>query len=160
MQSGSWGLTFMILVTTAFRYVIAADVVWEYILQEPCLTVIIPKFSGSHFSLYIPPDGRKISSVFYLVFTTDEWSRIFTPLNSDSRWFSASSVWSVLPMGVAPEAIVEYLCSSIVSNIPLLSINVIPTKTSLSFIFFVGWAFSAPDGSSPRGYNGGACSRL
>jgi hypothetical protein len=63
------------------------------------------------------------------------------PLSSGAR--------PVLPMGVAPEAIVE-IFSGIGSNI--LSSHLPAVVLSC---YFVGDAPSASDGSSPRGYKGG-----
>jgi hypothetical protein len=63
---------------------------------------------------------------------------------------TSSGACSSLPMGVAPESIVERLISSIGSKtICFLTCHEIITLLNK----IVGCALSAPDGSSPRGYS-------
>jgi hypothetical protein len=72
----------------------------------------------------------------------------------------SSGARPALPMGVAPEAIVECLfeyrhkVSSNASRIFDLRKNIFPYDR-----FSIGCVTSGPDGSSPRGYDGGACSQ-
>jgi hypothetical protein len=71
-------------------------------------------------------------------------------LSSIVHYKTSSGVRPALPMGVAPEAIVEKLISSIGSKtMCLLSCHEIITYLNK----IVGCALSALDGSSPRGYS-------
>jgi hypothetical protein len=68
----------------------------------------------------------------------------------ESMFIYSSGTRSVLPMGVAPEAIVEYLYSSIGSKDSCTYCDVIPAKTMLPFILFSSGACSAlPMGVAP-----------
>jgi hypothetical protein len=53
-------------------------------------------------------------------------------------------------MGVAPEAIVKFLYSSIGSKLLACLYNLVPLKTILLYTIFIGCAFSASDGFYPE----------
>jgi hypothetical protein len=88
----------------------------------------------------ISPDGSKTSSS--LILSTMKSMNI-----SISIWCSllSSGARPVLPMVVAPEAIVESFLS--------IGSSVLLSQLCRSCIGFVGCVTSAPDGSSPRGYS-------
>jgi hypothetical protein len=88
----------------------------------------------------ISPDGSKTSSSVILSIMKS----MAIPISSQCFLLS-SGARPVLPMVVAPEAIVESF-SSIGSSVLL-------SQLRRSCIDFVGCATSAPDGSSPRGYS-------
>jgi hypothetical protein len=69
--------------------------------------------------------------------------------------FNSSGARSALPMGVAPEAIVElYLFKYRLKVSSSATIIFDLHKIFPTFCFSIGCATSSPDGSSPRGYDG------
>jgi hypothetical protein len=124
------------------------DPVWEFYFSEALFgcynTQNYRVLSCTRKSL---PMGVKCW-VHYLVFTTKSGVKklLFFMTFNIRRAISA-------PDGSSPKAIVEFLYSSIASKILSCFDKVIPTQTILPYIFFIGCAFSAPDGSSPWGNN-------
>jgi hypothetical protein len=67
----------------------------------------------------------------------------------------SSGARPVLPMGVAPEAIVEFLFEyRLKVSLSASRIFVLQKLLCYSYDFFIGCVTSAPNGSSSRGYNG------
>jgi hypothetical protein len=108
MQDGSWGLTFMICAATAFIHVIAADVFWEceflsralfgcYNTQNYRVAFIRLASNPSRwewnvkFIIWCLPPMMKLSFYSFVIANNCQ----------------SSGARSVLPMGVAPEAIIE-----------------------------------------------------
>jgi hypothetical protein len=138
-QDGSWGLTFVIYFNHGIQVlsrwrnsrIICCSLVWLFQCTKYLgYSTLIDK--------KLPPDGSNDASWIFLRLPR---SSIHEKTPSGAR--------PVLPMGVAPEAIVEksYFKYRLKYIVPTFSHQIKALYDNI-----VGCAPSAPDGSSPRGY--------
>jgi hypothetical protein len=139
-QDGSWGLTFVIYFNHGIQVLsrwcnsrtICCSLVWLFQCTKYLgYSTLIDK--------KLPPDGSNDAS----------WSFFRLPRSSIHEKTS-SGARPALPMGVAPEAIVEktYFEYRLKYIVPTFSHQIKALYDNI-----VGCALSAPDSSSPRGYS-------